>query len=321
MKPLLKTIICLSILLVLITNLSLYTTPSTARFYILHSKSTLVLTPAISDFGTLKPGETVNTTIDVTYGYSKFAQPKGFLLLSSTPTKINISIEDKPAWCDAELDKTQLSVKIPVTTFFSGGNVSFTVTLTVTLSQDALGYEDGTLKIKAEAEENGNIASSADTTSIKIKTSFVHRVEVDETSFCLLLRPGDSSNISVNITNTGNMDIIARLNASNNTIPNILSITLPGETEIKMGETETLEITVKAEKSKDFIDKEESIPFVLTYHAKGYDFLTGDPTSLSLDVRIRSEKKPSPAIDPLIIAIIVAIIVIIALVIFFQYQS
>lgn len=320
MKPLPKTIVCLSILLVLITNLSLYTTPSSARFYILHSKSTLNLTPTTSDFGTLKPGETVNTTIDVTYGYSKFAQPKGFLLLSSTPTKINISIENKPAWCDAELDKTQLSVKIPATTFFSGGNVSFTVILTVTVSQDALGYEDGTIKIKAEAEENGNIASSADTTSIKIKTSFVSGVEVDETSFWLLLRPGDSSNISVNITNTGNMDIIACLNASD-TVPDTLSITFPAETEIKIGETKTLEITVKAEKSKDFIDKEESIPFVLTYHAKGYDSLTGDPTSLSLDVEIRSEKKPSPAIDPLIIAIIVVIIVIIALVIFFKYRS
>ena len=315
-----QKLISISILLMLTTSMLFFVTPSAARPYLLHSKSNIMINPEKSDLGVVDPGDSVSTTINVVYSFTKFAQPKGFLLLSSEPTKINVSIESKPSWCSVELDKTHFSVKIPAIDFLSGGNISFSVKLNVTVSEDAPGYEDGKITLKVEAAENGNIPSSENTTTVKIKPSFIPEIEVETTGYWIHLEPGNSTTVDINVTNTGNMDIVARLNTTQS-LTKTLSVILPSETQIGMGETKTLKVIVKANESKDYVNVEETIPLTLTYHAKNHDSLTGDPTDISVEVRVKSVRKPSFTVDPLIVAIVIAVIILVAAFVFILKYS
>ncbi|HEC81113.1 MAG TPA: hypothetical protein ENI42_01625 [Thermoplasmatales archaeon] len=307
-------------LLMLTTSVLFFTTPSAARPYILHSKSDITITPEASDLGVVDPGESVGTTLKIVYSYTKFAEPQGFLLLSSKPTNINVSIESKPSWCSVEVDKTRFSAKIPAINFLSGGNISFSVKLNVTVADDAPGYEDGRITVKVEAAENGNIPSCENTTTVKVKPSFVPEVEVETTGYWIRLEPGNSTMVDINVTNTGNMVIVARLNLTGS-LPKTLSVTLPSETQIDVGETKTLKVMVKANESEDYVNVEETIPLTLTYHAKNYDSLTGDPTDILVEVRVKSERKPSFTIDPLVAVIVVAVIILVAAFVFILKYS
>ena len=297
------------ILLVLITNLSVITVPTSARIYLLHSTSTLAIAPEKSDLGILAPGESTTVTLNINYQYTKFAKPKGFLL-SGTPTRINVTVENVPSWCTVELDKKVLYASIPVSSFFKGGNVTLSVKATITVLENAPGYEKANIKFSAMAEDNGNIkGSTAEPCIVTLKSDFVSGIDVEMDRYWLYLKPGESGDVSINITNRGNMPIVAKLTINTTDLDKISIIMPSDQVEIPVNETRCIKIGINAEDSNEYVNNQTILPMLLTYHAKGYSDLTGTPEDLSLTVLVKSAKKPIP-IDPFIIVAIVAIVIV-----------
>jgi len=306
----------IAVLTTLVMGFLVVPQPASAKLKIFNVSSALAMEPDDRNLGVLSEGETVSTNITIAYIYNKFALPKGIFMLSPAPTKIEITVESKPSWCDVELEKTELSADIPLNAVLLGGNETFRVRVNVSLtSRDAPGYEEGIIVIKAKAEKNGNINASEAECRIRVKPDFFADIAVSENYFDLSLSPGDEETVFVDITNKANMDIVASIDIDETILPDILEISVPESIEIGVKDTERVQIEIRAKEYDGKINERYTIPLVLSYHAKDYSELKGESVNIDLDVRVKGEAKNSfNILDPVIIEGIIIVVLIIALI-------
>jgi hypothetical protein len=285
---------------------SIFITTAEGRDYLLKTKTTLTVTADTDNFGIIKPGTTLNTNITITYEYGRLARPKGFPFPKKrTPTTINLTITT-PKWCTPQLNQGHF--EIDVETFIVPKTKTENLSAKLTIKVDDLNapaYEEGTITIKATAEENGNIQPSSAIYEIKITPGFTPGIEATLSNKSISLKPGEEKNISIHVKNKSNYKIIANLTTT--TLEN-LNVTLPTPTTIEIDEKTTFPIKIKATEKQ--INVNETITFTVSYHAYDHPEATGTPINITLKTQIKSKKTAETTLAlPAIIAIIATILV------------
>lgn len=320
MSSLKNTLISLWIVSIVIVTFVAIPQESTAKPGLFKSKSELSLKSDKGCFENLSLNEEVMTNLTIVYSYGRFSIPAGALFLAPSPTKIHLKVLSKPKWCEVKIENENLSVDMPLISILGGEDTLETQVTIKVISKDAPGYQEGKIVIKAEAEENGNIESSEAQCEIKVKPGFYPDVEVNKSYFRLELAPGEESEISIEITNNGNMEIVASVETPEE-IPDmvILDLNEAKSIDVKPGKSKTIKIGIEIKDYEGKIDERYSIPLEISYHAKDYENLKGESISVKLNLRIKGEPKSifsgsnlvfieSAVIIALIIALIVVII-------------
>ncbi len=291
---------------------------SEAGFHLFHATSSLTMSPTKSDLGIVKPSAEVGTNISLTYEYSRFARPKG--IFSISPTIINVSIESLPSWCSASIEPKKFQVGVSPNAFLFGGKTNLSIRLNASInSNKAPGYESGYIVIKAIANENGNIKGSETTCKVKITPDFIPNVFIDSSNLYIRLKPGGSRSVYLNVTNNGNMDIVASLSPESISNKDVL-VSPVNNIEIDANEKKEISINVTVKEKDTEINTIEQIPIALSYHAKSYNNLMGDDINIYLQVRIKSEEKNTlTLLNPILMLIIIAIFIV-AVVLFLKYR-
>ena len=318
MHPLKKTLVSLWIVSIITVALVAIPQESSAKG-LFKSKSELSIEPDKNYFENLSLNEEVTTNLTIVYSYGRFSIPAGALFLAPSPTKIHVKVLSKPKWCDVKIEKENLSAEMPLISIL-GGNVTLETQVKIkVISKDAPGYQEGKIVIRVEAEKNGNIESSEAQCEIKVKPGFYPDVEINKSYFRLELAPGKESEISIEITNNGNMEITASVETPEE-IPDmvILDLSEAKSIDVKPGKSKIIKIGIEIKDYEGKIDKRYSIPLEISYHAKGYENLKGESIGVKLNLRIKGEPKSIFSGSNLvfieaivIIALIIALIVVI----------
>ncbi len=316
MNPLQRTFASLGIISIVILAFLVVPQESSARLRLFKATSEISIKPDQSYFENLSLNREVKTNLTIVYSYSRFSIPSGYLFLTPSPTKINLEVMSKPKWCDVQLEKENLSAEMPLTSIF-GGNVTLEVGVTIKVtSKDAPGYKEGKIVIGAKALDNGNINSSEAKCEIKIKPGFYPDVEVNENFFRLELSPGEEKEIPIEITNNGNMEIIASIDTTEE-LPDLVLLDLSEAKSIDIGpgKSKTVKLKVEIKRYDKKIDEKYSIPLELSYYAKDYKNLKGESLDLDINLRVKGEPKSIfPGFDLAFIEALVIIVLIIVLI-------
>lgn len=122
--------------------------------------------------GRLEPGATTSLLTAVTYRYGQGAR-------AGQPTEVNVTVLTTPSWASARFNTSSVSFPVPATSASSGRTDERQVLLNVTLDDDAPAFAEGEVRVRAQAEQNGNIGSSEGTDSQTVIPDYVADLDVD----------------------------------------------------------------------------------------------------------------------------------------------
>ncbi len=205
----------LATLLLLVTILII--PPSMAQ---VPNQSTVETTTTVRVFDPgdpLPPGRTSVLVVAVRYQYGQGAQ-------ADEPTEVTLEVTDVPPWADAELRNTTLSYPVPATSATSGRTDERRVELNLTLDPGAPAFQPGDVTVRAEAEENGNLAASEDQDTQPVEPDFDARLTATAPE-SLVVAGGRDHGLTLTVENSANAPtrVIPRVQAQ----PENSLVTLP----------------------------------------------------------------------------------------------
>ena len=298
-----------SILLLASILLLIFAPSLSARNYLWTIESSLDMSIDTTTFEELTPDGAAETKeITISYTYERFARPQGFPLPNrKQPTAINLTISS-PEWCTATLDND--AVTIPVESFLKRTTVNTTVTVTISATETAPAFNQGTITITADAQQNGNIKSSQASLSLTVIAAYESDIVVTTSNTTFSMMEGGSTNVTILVENKGNAKINTQFTTTN--INENLTVLLPTSTTIAMGNQQEFIIEIIA--SDDLEDNLEDIVTidVVTHAVDDPDQVTTTFSS-SFDITVETENDSSDGLDlaPYVIGIAILGVVII----------
>lgn len=122
--------------------------------------------------GRLQPGTTTSLLGAVTYRYGQGAR-------ADEATTVEVTVLSTPPWAEAEFNTSSVSFPVPATSATSGRTDERQVLLNVTLPPDAPAFAEGDVEVRAQAESNGNVASSEGTDTQPVQPDYRASLQVD----------------------------------------------------------------------------------------------------------------------------------------------
>ena len=203
-----------------------------ARSYIIKTDSSLTLIATPDDLGILTTVDELTTgTLTILYQYGRWRMPQGFPFPNrKSPTTINLSVVSTPNWCSVTLENTTLEATISSSfrDFLQGSTINLSLTFTAKLTtSSAPAFTPGTITINASALQNGNINPSSTTLDIPVQPSFFPAIETSTSNTSLSLKPGETTNITLSVTNKANAQILVQVTTLSSP-SEYINIFLPG---------------------------------------------------------------------------------------------
>ena len=272
-------------------------------------ESSLSVSLGTTDFGDVKPdGSTVTTEIVMQYEYPLFFFP---IPRNREPTSLILTIQSKPSWCQVTLDTS--SFEIPVDTLM-GATETVTANITAKITDaNAPAFEEGTITINITAQENGNIAGSSTTATFSLSPQFAASLEATLSPSTINLSQGETSNLTMMITNMCNTQIKASVSLEG-AASSYLSVTLPATATLGVGEQVSLSIPITAIASENDSEIMESMVFRVSYAATADATATGTPVDLAVVATIEqstSEEYVDPSLAIIVIAVIFLLLIVV----------
>jgi len=238
-----------------------------ARPYLLTTNSTLTITSDNSDFGLVIPNsETVTRNITVIYEYGNLARPKGFPFPNSkSPTSIELAVMDGPSWCELEIKNQDF--KADIGNVLQKKSITFNTTISAEITSETIAaFSEETIIINATAMKNGNIIGSYATYEFTISPDFVPKITYSLSNNSISLNVGEQTNISLVVQNDGNSKIKVEVE-SNNSMGDLIQISLPPDVEIETGKNKSLIIKLSALTKENTTRENISVCLNLTYYS------------------------------------------------------
>jgi len=303
-----KKLIACTFMLIFICMIIPLEQPAQARNYIFTTDSTLSLSTEKTDLGILPIDQTTTTEITITYEYGRFARPEGFPFSGrKQPTMINLSIDDKPDWCNAVI--TYDSNLAGIGSFFSAGKINLTANLVVSLFSNATAFTDETITIKAEAAQNGNINPSSDTIDISFQAEYIPVISSMVEDSNIQVDAGNSTNITINVKNPSNAAIYAQVKTTS-LDNNNFEITISSGSTIDIGQEKNFLIKIKTNESIDEkINK--SLALIIEFYPIEDESLIEDRSIGLIHIEVNPIKSDSDFVDlvPYVVGIAVVFVI------------
>ena len=236
-----------------------------------------------------------------------FGLPYIFKIIRLPKAIVNLSIIDKPSWCEAELK--------PNTVEFDFDNVfkENTVKLTFSINKTAPALEESGITIEAEFKYigNGSLKSATNTTTISFLPEYLSELDINATEI-KEIPPAKKTIIPINITNKGNGETILDVDVVNP--PENWNISIdPKGMIIPVDNESQINLVVIPPKGFD----EEIIDLTITPRSTFEDvddkYLEGDPQSFSIILVNDGSLKVGDelGIDTTLLIIIIVVIILI----------
>ena len=191
-----------------------------ARDYIFQTQSSIKISSDEDDPISIDPfGLTRTIQLKISYTYNRLARPDGFPFPNrKLPTNINITIDEKPDWCLASIDRG--SFEIPIKTFIFKKNETINLSTNITLqiiNSKIDANTENNLGITVETNENGNIQSTSLMHSIKITPDPFLSIDSYLTPNSIInMFGGEERNITIKLKNNGNIQTKTKIESNNN---------------------------------------------------------------------------------------------------------
>lgn len=238
-----------------------------ARPYLLTTNSSLTISSDNSDFGIILPNSgTVTRNITVRYEYGNLARPKGFPFPNSkSPTSIELAVMDEPSWCEVEIEDQDFEADIG--NVLQKKSIIFNTTVSAEITSETIAaFSEGTIVINTTAMKNGNIVGSYATYEFTISPDFIPKITYFLSNSSFSLKAGEQTNLSLFMKNDGNSKIKVEVE-SNNTMGDLIQISLPSDVEIEAGKNKSLIIKLSALPKENTTKENVSVCLNLTYYS------------------------------------------------------
>ena len=236
-----------------------------------------------------------------------FGLPYIFKIIRLPKAIVNLSIIDKPSWCEAELK--------PNTVEFDFDNVfkENTVKLTFSINETAPALEESGITIEAEFKYSGNgsLKATVNTTTISFLPEYVSELDINATEI-KEIPPAKKTTIPINITNKGNGETILDVDVVDP--PENWNISIDPEGMIIPVDKES-QINLVVIPPKGF--GEETVDLTITPRSTSEDvddkYLEGDPQSFSITLVNDGslEEGEGLGIDTILLIVIIVVIILI----------
>lgn len=145
--------------------------------------------------------------VEITYTY----QPQSQALLA---TQINLEVVDRPSWAIATISPETVFAPIQQggTGTDSSRQSTVSTTLVVQTTADAPAFQQGNIRIQANAQQNQGLAASSGTTTVPIVADFFSILDAGIPQTVRIARPQESIDVPITITNLGNADTTVFIN-------------------------------------------------------------------------------------------------------------
>lgn len=200
----------------------------------------------------IRPGQTRTYNLTVVYAW----EPGGY---SFARTEIRFEATRSPSWATVEFVPEDFRYVQPPAvcppsrqcpTPGPAGNVTFIQQVNVTIDEEAPSFEPDWFTVEATAEPNtakGNLEGSSDETdqTRQLAAGALPEVRITSSESFIQIRGGETRTIPVDVQNTGNVEVLTRLDARD--LPEGIEVEVPSEVEVNRGGTTTVNMTVRVD--------------------------------------------------------------------------
>lgn len=238
--------------------------------------------------------------------------------LRSRPIEIELSIVEKPDWCDA-------SIANPTVSILPDDTEPAKARLTLTVTEQAPAFQQGTVKIKATNKEISGIFFTRITKEefeydISFEIGYLMKLNYTTNNTLMEIPPINETNIPIKIKNLGNGDTTVLIEIKD--MPEKWNITYPPSVTLASpisDEENEKEINIKVKPPKDF--SIETITVSLTSHYSGSPEIEGQTENLQIVLKNDGSYKEEGGFDITLPIIIIVVIILVIIIFIFLKQK
>ena len=238
--------------------------------------------------------------------------------LRSRPIEIELSIVEKPDWCDASIVNPTVNVIVDEAEPSKSR-------LTLTVTEQAPAFQQGTVKIRATNQEIKGIFFTRITKEefdydISFEIGYFPKLNYTTNNTLMEVPPLNETNIPIKIKNLGNG--VTKVLIEIKDLPENWNITYPTSVTLASpisGEENEKEVNVKVKPPKDF--STETITISLTSHYLGNPEIEGQTGNLQIVLKNDGSYEKEEGFDITLPIIIIVVIILIIIILIFLKQK